>query len=95
MPKPQPRPTPGYTAPQYEVGDLAAMSPEAIVEARLAGQLDAVLGVPPRDVADRLRDGAQLTRADLAGMSPDEINEARAAGALDDLLGTTTPTRDS
>lgn len=92
MPKPEPRHVPGYLAEQYEVGDLAAMKPDEIVAAKLAGQLDRVIGVPPREVADRLVAGDQLTRDDLAGMSPDEVVAAKAAGRLDVLLGTTTPT---
>lgn len=92
MPKPEPRHVPGYLAEQYEVGDLAAMKPDEIVAAKLAGQLDRVIGVPPREVADRLAAGTQLTRDDLKAMTPTEINEARAAGRLDALLGTTTPT---
>lgn len=92
MPQPVPVVIPGYMQPQYETGDLAAMRPEAIVEAKIAGQLDRILGVPPRPVADRLRDGDQLTRDDLKTMTHDEINDARAAGRLDALLGTTTPT---
>lgn len=89
---PEPQPVPGYIAEQYEVGDLAAMKPDEIVEAKLAGHLDRILGVPPRAVADRLASGDQLTRDDLRAMSPDEVLEAKAAGRLDALLGTTTPT---
>lgn len=91
---PEPKRVPGYIVGQYEVADLACMKPEFIVEQKIAGRLDRILGVPPREVADRLASGAQLTRADLAGMSPDEVVAAKAAGRLDDLLGTTTPTAD-
>ena len=94
MPTPEPQAVPGYRAPQYAAADLVLLTPDEIVAAKAAGQLDRVIGVPPREVADRLASGAQLTRADLAGMSPDEVVAAKAAGRLDDLLGTTTPTAD-
>ena len=42
MPKPEPKRLPGYIAEQYEVGDLAAMKPDEIVEAKLAGPQYAV-----------------------------------------------------
>ena len=89
---PEPVPVAGYAEPQFEVADLACMKPEFIVEQKIAGRLDRILGVPPRAVADRLASGDQLTRDDLRAMSPDEVLEAKAAGRLDDLLGTTTPT---
>lgn len=88
--KPTPVPTPGYAQPQFETGDLAVMKPAEIVEHRLAGRLDAVLGAPPRPGAERLAGDGQLTADDLKLMTPHQINEARAAGRLGTLLGSTT-----
>lgn len=85
--KPTPAVVDGYRVPQYSAADLAALDPQEITDARHAGALDHMLGAAPRRVADRLRDGDQLTRADLAGMTAAEINTARAEGRLDDLLG--------
>ena len=89
MSKPEPVAVPGYVAPQYEAGDLAVMKPEAIVEAKLAGHLDRILGVAPTPglAADLVAGAGQLTAADAEVMTPAQIVDAKAAGRFDALLG--------
>ncbi|QIJ62224.1 hypothetical protein [Streptomyces sp. JB150] len=54
-----------------------------IVQAQQEGRLNAVLGLPVRDIP---REG-QLTSEHLAKMTPAEIVEAHDAGRLNQLLG--------
>lgn len=70
--------------------DLAGMSPQAIVEAKAAGRLDALLGVPAADVEllDRARNGGTLTRPDLARLNrlgrPDLVVSAHEEDRITD-----------
>jgi hypothetical protein len=68
---------------QLREADLKLMSPEEIVKAQEAGQLDDLLGKPRRDIP---RTG-QLKEHHLKLMTPEEIVAAEAAGRFDDLLG--------
>ncbi|MBC2867319.1 hypothetical protein [Streptomyces mexicanus] len=67
---------------QITEDELTTMSPHEIVEARDAGRLNQILGLPVRDIP---ADG-QLTQENLDQMTPTEIVQARDAGRLDRLL---------
>lgn len=57
---------------QLTEDDLKTMTPDAIDDARLAGRCDALLGVPPEDVAllDRARHGTDpLNDTDVERLS--------------------------
>jgi hypothetical protein len=90
-PSQQPRPDqrPGNGRPsrnekrmtQLKREDLKTMTPEQIVDARIDGRLNTLLGRPlPRDP------DASLTVDDLKSMTPAEIVAARKAGDLNHLL---------
>jgi hypothetical protein len=72
--------------PQLTEQDVKGMTPEAIVEARKAGQLNEYLGVPvpppPFTLTDEEGKPRPLTEADLQAMTPQEIVAARKAGRL-------------
>lgn len=68
---------------QITEDELKTMSPHEIVEARNAGRLNQILGLPVRDIPAE----GQLTQEHLAQMTPAEIVEARDAGRLNRLLG--------
>lgn len=70
---------------QYTRAALATMTPDEIVAAHKAGQLEDILSGKTGTVTAHPRP-EQLARADLAGMTPEEIEAARQAGRLADLL---------
>ncbi|MGW0293290.1 hypothetical protein [Streptomyces tuirus] len=73
---------------QLTEADLKRLSAQGkhheIVEAREEGRLNAVLGLPVRNIPT---DG-QLTSEHVAQMTPTEIAQAHDAGRLNQLLGT-------
>ena len=89
MPKPEPKSIPGYGVPQYAVADLAVMRPDEIVEHKIAGALDRMLGVEPTPgLAPDLIDGTgQLSAVDAEVMTTEQIVAAHAAGRFDAVLG--------
>lgn len=73
---------------QLTIDDLKAMTPEEIVLAKAAGELNDLLGIATPDIPAE----GQLTREHIQHMTPEQIVEARAAGRFDDLLsGAQTP----
>ncbi|GAA2901913.1 hypothetical protein [Streptomyces mexicanus] len=68
---------------QITEDELKTMDPHAIVEARDAGRLNQILGLPVRDIPTE----GQLTQEHLDRMTPTEIVEAREAGRLNRVLG--------
>ncbi|MGP6172005.1 hypothetical protein ACTU6V_12460 [Microbacterium sp. A204] len=60
--------------------DLNKMTPEQINTARLAGDLDHLLGRAPKPSP-----GDTITRDDLANLTPDQIVAALKAGRLNHL----------
>jgi hypothetical protein len=71
--------------PQLTEQDLEGMTPQQIVEARKAGQLNEYLGVPvPPEPTSTDEEGKPraITEEDLATMPPEAIVKARRAGRL-------------
>jgi len=69
--------------PQLAAADLTTMSPQQIVEAQAAGQLNQLLGIPlPADIPTE----GQLTREHLAHMTAQQIVDAQQAGRLETLM---------
>lgn len=73
----------GEQIPQLTRRALDRMSPEQIIAAKKAGQLEALRRGESGDVDDPGTRSEQIT--DLAGMSPEQIVKARREGRLDDL----------
>jgi hypothetical protein len=66
---------------QYTEAEIKTMSPEQIVAADDAGQLDDLLG------RSRYPSTGQLTPEHLGRMTPDEIRQANSEGRLAHILG--------
>ena len=83
---------------QLTAADLAGMEPEAIEQARHAGRLDTLLGVPQaeQDVIAKARGDQRLSMDDVRHLSRlghhDLITAANAAGRID-LAPDATPSR--
>ena len=73
----------GEQIPQLTIAALRKMTPDQIVAARKAGQLEALRRGESGDVDDPGTRPEQIT--DLTGMTPDQIVRARREGRLDDL----------
>lgn len=70
--------------PQITGTQLAAMAPQAIEDARMAGQLAALMGSP---IPVRLLDNVeQVTADEVPRLTPEQITQARDAGRLTGIL---------
>jgi hypothetical protein len=72
---------------QFTNAEVKAMSPEEVVAAHRAGQLDALMGRMPAEpvLAERATAECGITPADLATMAPEAIVKARREGRLEHL----------
>lgn len=77
--------------PQLTYAALKKLTPQQVIEAKRAGNLEAIRRGEPGDTDDLGNRPAQLSRADLAGMSPSQIVKARREGRLADLLAGVEP----